>query len=157
MKDAQNVVLWIFAALILSTARLACADAKLHNFDAPANQRMHSQYGVVFKKPSELYRLASLYNDPRSGVRRPSVLPDILPISPVDTTTLATALAASVGGSADLIFSSNGDLPGQFDVKGVTDDAVKALAKDPRIELIKCGINSLSRHKPTDTKRFFWL
>jgi hypothetical protein len=132
----MNVMLSLFTVLIISAARLACADAKLQNFDIPANQGKVSPFGVVFKKPSELYTLASLYRDPSSGVTRPSVLPDILPISLVDTTDLANALAASVGGFAVLIVASNGDLAGQFDVKGVTDDAVKALAKDPRIEVI---------------------
>lgn len=117
------------------------ADAKLVNFDIPVAQRGVGHYSVVFKSERELRLLPALYRDPKSGVRRSKILPNVLPISQKDTEALAKALAASIGGRAPLFSTSIGDkAPAIFDLEGVTDEAAKSLAKDPRIDVIAVSV-----------------
>ncbi len=128
------------ASVMLLTS--ACwADAKLLNFEIPVAQRGVGHYSVIFKSERDLRRLPALYRDPNSGVRKPKVLPDVLPISPEDTEALAKALAASVGGKAAYPTAALSDrVPSVFELQGVTDEAAKRLAIDPRIDVIAVPI-----------------
>jgi len=127
--------------LAMLLTNVCWADAKLVNFDIPVAQRGVGHYSVLFKSERELRLLPDQYRDPKSGIRRPKVLPDVLPISEHDTAALAQALAASVGGKApDSRVSLGGNVPSMFDLVGVTDDAAKSLAKDPRIEMIAVSV-----------------
>lgn len=126
--------LWLLASLSVTT--LTCADARLPNFDLPAEQRVPGQYEVVFKTPSELQQLLALYAPAASGISKPAVLPDKLPISVEDTTAIVNSLAASIGGTVLSISHSAYGFGAQFSIRGLTDDAAKSLAKDPRIEVI---------------------
>lgn len=133
-----------FRICLLSAAFLTTvcwADAKLKYFDIPVTQRGVGRYSVIFKSERDLRLLPALYRDPNSGVQRPKILPDVLPISEKDTAALAQALAMSVGGKApDSRVSLGDNVPSMFDLEGVTDEAAKSLATDPRIDVIAVSV-----------------
>ncbi len=120
----------------LAATGVALADARLENLDLPADKRVAGEYQIVFRKPSELKQLVAQYSDTTSGVLKPAVLPDTLPLTAETLNSLAQALAKSIGGQVILVFPSTNDVPALFAIKGVSDDAVRTLAKDPRIAVI---------------------
>jgi len=118
-------------AVIVSTAR---ADAKV--LTRPDPERVPRQYYVLFKEAQELYKLRLLYADPRSGIKKPTVLPDVLPITVQDSHSLALALAESVHGRVFGSDESPYEIRRGFWV-GLPEDMVSILAKDPRVESIE--------------------
>ncbi len=114
----------------------AHADAKLLHFDRPANERVPGQYYVLFKTEQELRQLPSLFADPRSGIKKPKILPENLPTTTQTSRTLAEALAASVHGHVVPPYESPYEGRQGFWIK-LPENMVMMLAKDPRIESLE--------------------
>jgi hypothetical protein len=130
---------WIFGALLLSLLAAqapAWATARLQNFQLPAKIRIAGQYEIVFKTPAELTDLQSLTPAARASRLKSAVLPETLPISDDDVHALATAIAAEVGGHSLIIFPASNGEGAHFTMSGVSEAAMRALAADPRIDVI---------------------
>jgi hypothetical protein len=137
IQSETRVTVRVAVALWMIAVTAARADAKLENFGAPAAERVAGEYGILFKKPPALRQLPTLYASRKGRVKKPTVLPDTLPLTAEDTNTLAAALAGAVGGQAFVITPSTNDgEQGMFFIKRTSDAAVKRLAKDPRIDVI---------------------
>ena len=130
---------WILGGILLSLAVAqppAWATARLQNFQLPARIRIAGQYEVVFKTPAELADLQSLTPGDRASKLNAVVLPQTLPISDADVHALATAIAAKVGGQSLIIFPASNGEAAHFTMSGVSEAAMRALAADPRIDVI---------------------
>jgi hypothetical protein len=137
---------YVLLTLVIVGANAALADAELVNFDS--RFRVPGEYEIIFKKPSELQSLTSRYADPASGLKRPSVLANTLPLTKEALNSLAEALTKSINGKLLLgtvmESVSADDLPALFVVKGVSDETIKSLAKDPRIATIAASLATRS-------------
>ena len=122
---------FLLSVTLASTAR---ADAKV--FARPDSERIPGQYFVLFKSPEELLKLPRLYADVTSGVKKPHVLPDTLPIARVDSRALAGALTKSVHGRVLPPYESPYENRQGFWIE-LPERMVSVLAKDPRIESIE--------------------
>jgi hypothetical protein len=94
-----------------------------------------------------LQSLTRRYADPASGVRRPSVLANTLPLTKEALNSLAEALTKSINGKlllGTVMESSTDDIPAMFTIKGVSDATIKSLAKDPRIAIIAASLAARS-------------
>jgi hypothetical protein len=132
---------YVLLTLVIVGANAALADAELVNFDS--RFRVPGEYEIIFKKPSELQSLTSRYADPASGVKRPSVLANTLPLTKEALNSLAEALTKSINGKlllGTVMESSMDDIPAMFMIKGVSDATIKSLAKDPRIAIIAASL-----------------
>jgi hypothetical protein len=135
---------WVCAAVrlllsivLMSTlVSVAAADARLLHFDMPASERIPGHYYVLFKTEPELRQLPRLFADPRSGVKKPRVLPDIRPTTAQTSRALAEALAVSVHGRVLPPYESPYEGRQGFWIK-LPDNMVSILAKDPRIESLE--------------------
>ena len=132
------VPLLIGALLVLGPAP-GLAGAQLENFQLPAQTRIAGQYEIIFKGPAALADLAALKPAARASALKSDVLPEKLPISDADVRLLAAAIAASVGGHSLIIFPASNDAAARFVLSGVTEAAMRALAADPRIDVIKAS------------------
>jgi len=94
------------------------------------------QYEIVFKTPAELADLRALTPEARASQLKSAVLPETLPISDDDVHVLATAIAAKVGGHSLIIFPASNGEGAHFTMSGVSEAAMRALAADPRIDVI---------------------
>jgi hypothetical protein len=130
------VQLFAWVVLIGVGTPEAHADAKLLHFDTPASERVPGQYYVLFKTEQELRQLPSLFADPRSGVKKPRVLPDNLPTTTQTSRALAEALAASVHGHVLPPYECPYEGRQGFWIK-LPENMVMLLAKDPRIESLE--------------------
>ncbi len=72
----------------------------------------------------------------RASQLKGMVLPEILPISDADVHALATAIAAKVGGQSLIIFPASNGEGAHFTMSGVSEASMRALAEDPRIDVI---------------------
>jgi len=130
---------YVLLSLVIVGANAALADAELVNFDS--RFRVPNEYGIIFKKPSELQSLTRRYADPASGVKRPSILANTLPVTKEALNNLAEALTKSINGKLLTVMeSSTDDIPAMFTIQGVSDAAIKSLAKDPRIATIAASL-----------------
>ena len=130
---------WILGTVLLCLAAAqppAWAAARLQNFQLPARIRIAGQYEVIFKTPAELTDLQSLTPAGRASKLTAQVLPETLPISDADVHALATAIAARVGGQSLIIFPASNGEAAHFTMSGVSEAAMRALAADPRIDVI---------------------
>jgi hypothetical protein len=140
------VQLLAWVVLIGACTPEAHADAQLLHFDTPASERVPGQYYVLFKTEQELRQLPSLFADPRSGVKKPRVLPDNLPTTTQTSRALAEALAASVHGHVLPPYECPYEGRQGFWIK-LPENMVMALAKDPRIESLEPDVIAhLSSH-----------
>ena len=134
---------WILAAAaLLGTALLntsTWAAARLENFQLPARIRIAGQYDIVFKTAGALASLQSLTPSARESELKADVLPDTLPISDADVHALASAIAAKAGGHSLIIFPASNGLAAHFTLSGVTEASMRALAADPRIDVIRAS------------------
>jgi len=128
----------LFASIVLGTTVTpeAHADAKLLHFDTPASERVPGQYYVLFKTEQELRQLPSLLAEPKSGVKKPRVLPDNLPTTTQTSRALAEALAASVHGRVIPPYESPYEGRQGFWIE-LPENMLSVLAKDPRIESLE--------------------
>jgi len=130
---------WLLGAILvgcLVAQGPAWATARLQNFQLPARIRIAGQYEVVFKTPAELADLQSLTPAARALRLKSAVLPETLPISDDDVHALATAIAARVGGHSLIIFPASNGEGAHFTMSGVSEASMRALAEDPRIDVI---------------------
>ena len=125
------VLMALGLAAIASTAH---ADAKV--LTRPDAERIPRQYYVLFKSSQELSRLPRLYGDVTSGIKKPTILPDTLPITAQDSHALALALAKSVQGRVFGPEESPYENRRGFWIE-LPDGMVSVLAQDPRIESIE--------------------
>jgi hypothetical protein len=134
---------WVLGAAVLAASVLAqapaVATARLENFQLPAQTRIPGQYEIVFKTAAALAHLQSLAPAARAAELKSEVLPDKLPISDADVHALAMAIAAKVGGHSVIIFPASNGQGAHFTMSGVSEAAMRALAADPRIELIRAA------------------
>ncbi len=134
---------WRLAAAVLFGAALlqtpAWATARLENFQLPARIRIAGQYDIVFKTAGALASLQSLTPAARESELKADVLPDTLPVSDAEVHALATAIAAKVGGHSLIIFPASNGLAAHFTMSGVTEVSMRALAADPRIDVIRAS------------------
>jgi hypothetical protein len=100
--------------------------ARLLNLDSSI--RIPGRYFVRFKSEDKLSTIA------RSGSGAPTILPHVLPTSDESVRVLALALAESVVGVVRRVLSGKMKA---FVIDEVSKDAIKRLAKDPRIEFIE--------------------
>jgi hypothetical protein len=132
-------------AFVLIQAVAPCwADARLENFQLPAQTRIAGQYEIVFKAPAALAALVALQPAARAAALKGAVLPGTLPISDADVHALATAIAASIKGRSLIIFPASNGAGGRFTVSGVTEASMRALAADPRIEVIEASSSAFN-------------
>lgn len=117
----------------------AWATARLENFQLPARIRIAGQFDIVFKTPGALSPLLSLTPAALQSQLQADVLPDKLPISDADVHALANAIAAKVGGHSLIIFPASNGLAAHFTMSGVTEASMRALAADPRIDVIRAS------------------
>jgi hypothetical protein len=129
----------LLAALLGQAPALGWATARLENFQLPSRIRIAGQYEILFKAPAGLADLLALTPAARAAALKSAVLPDKLPISDADVHALATAIAASVGGHSLIIFPASNGAGAHFTMSGVTEASMRALAADPRIDVIKAS------------------
>ncbi len=129
----------LLAPILAQAPALAGATARLENFQLPSQIRIAGQYEVVFKTPSALADLLALTPAGRASALKSAVLPEKLPISDADVHALATAIATSVGGHSLIIFPASNGAGAHFTLSGVTEASMRALAADPRIDVIKAS------------------
>lgn len=131
----------LFASIVLGTTVTpdAHADAKLLHFDTPASERVPGQYYVLFKTKQELRQLPNLFADPRSGIKKPKILPNNLPTTTQAGRALAEALAASVHGHVLPPYECPYEGRQGFFIK-LPENMVMILAKDPRIESLEPNV-----------------
>jgi hypothetical protein len=132
-------------ALVLAQAVAPCwADARLENFQLPAQTRIAGQYEIVFKAPAALAALLALQPAARAAALQSAVLPETFPISDADVHALATAIAASINGRSLIIFPASNGAGGRFTISGVTEASMRALAADPRIEVVEASSSAFN-------------
>ena len=131
-------VLAAAAGLMLLPA-FGWANARLENFQLPAQIRIAGQYEIVFKAPSALTDLQALAPAARAAALKSAVLPESLPVTDADVHALASAIAASVGGHSTIIFPASNGVGAWFVVSGVAEASIRKLAADPRIAVIKAS------------------
>ncbi len=136
LSHARGILGAILLGLLAAQAAPAWATARLQNFQLPARIRIAGQYEVVFKTPAELADLQALTPAARALQLKSNVLPETLPITDEDVHALATAIAAKVGGHSLIIFPASNGQGAHFTLSGVSEAAMRALAEDPRIDVI---------------------
>jgi hypothetical protein len=129
----------LIGAILTQAPELGWAAARLENFQLPSQIRIAGQYEIVFKTASALGDLLALTPGGRASALKSAVLPETLPVSDADVHTLATAIAASVGGHSLIIFPASNGAGAHFTISGVTEASMRALAADPRIDVIKAS------------------
>lgn len=129
----------VLAAVVALLPALGRANARLENFQLPAQIRIAGQYEIVFKAPSAFAALQALAPAARASALKSAVLPESLPLADADVHALANAIAASVGGHSTIIFPASNGIGAWFVVSGVTEASMRKLAEDPRIAVIKAS------------------
>lgn len=119
--------------------------ARLLNMSSPG--RVPGKFLVQFRKEAQLGMV------PLFGSQKPSVAPNVLPITEANTRELAAALGNMAGGQVTNVYARKRK---GFAVRGLSDSAVEELAKDPRIDYIepalKVSLSSITTQgsPPTD-------
>jgi hypothetical protein len=129
----------LLGAVLTQTPALGWATARLENFQLPAQNRIAGQYEILFKEPSALAALLALAPAARASLLKSAVLPQTLPISDAEVHALANAISTSVGGQSLIIFPASNGAGARFTISGVTEASMRALAADPRIDVIRAS------------------
>lgn len=126
-----------FLALMASIAVAAASpDALLPPVETPTGVRVPDEYLITFKPPEEMARLPAGYADASSGVVRPSIMAEELPMDRAAAVKLAEALVRPLGGAVRE--TDQLQLTNQTVVRAhVPDENVHLLSKDPRITSVE--------------------
>jgi hypothetical protein len=111
------------------TTPIIIPESKLLHFDSPT--RYPDAYMVVFKCDQALAARKE-----HNASNRSQVLPKILPTSQSNCAALASAFVARFGGKIRDIWCARPGVRG-FNVNGITEAAIAALAKDDRVEFVE--------------------
>jgi len=113
----------------------ARADAVVQNFKL--YERVPDEYIVAFKSPAALRELQRL---PELSARRPTIQPQVMPISKFDCRVLAGEFAKKLGASVIAFFPGQKERSCAFGIKGVSEENIKGIiAIDPRVKYIEAN------------------